>query len=76
MKEFRGTFAIDGLEENLGRLFITRLGVILIVNISHIDFALSCGKVPFILILYVPGSFPEETNIVPEVEFTSIKSSV
>ncbi len=50
------------------------LGFITIVNISDI-YETKSGKIPFIFISYVPIGFSDETNIVPEDIFTSIKST-
>ena len=46
----------------------------IIVNISDYDVT-QFGKIPFTFIEYVPASFAEDTNIVPVVELTLIKST-
>ena len=50
------------------------LGLIIILNISDFDETKS-GKIPFIFISYVPKGFAEDTKIVPEDMYTSIKST-
>ncbi len=74
MNFLRGASLFVGSDENIGEQFTPGDADIIIVNISDVDVTQS-GKTPLTLIVYVPGSFAEDTNIVPELEFTCIKST-
>ncbi len=74
MNLLRGASIFIGFDENVGEQFTPGDADIIIVNISDFDVTQS-GKTPLTLIVYVPASFVEDTNIAPEIEFTFIKST-